>query len=249
MKKRLYFAEKEEKAVIDYINEDSKEEKNRIYEQYLKEPFKIMIESILRRYPIHIGNHDIEDLEFYALAHLIEQMVKFDPNRITKSGKKTKAYSYCQTIVRNYFRDHSRKTYSDKKTNLNFDDYIEEINKNIEYMYEMDNDDSDLLNDIIENIIEKISEKIDTDPELKENEIIVGEGIINILVNWNCLFMEETPDGRYDKKITNKYTKNKILFYLKEQTGLQTKDIRVSMKPFKDIYFFEKKRIIEEDGS
>ena len=96
-----YFAKREEQAVIDYINSNSSEEKNRIYNEILIEPFRKMIQSILRRYPIHIGNYSMEEVEENALTHLIEHMVKFDPNKITKKGIKTKAYSYCQTIIRN----------------------------------------------------------------------------------------------------------------------------------------------------
>ena len=48
-KKKPYFAEREEQAVIDYINSDSVDEKNRIYNEILIEPFRKMIESILRR--------------------------------------------------------------------------------------------------------------------------------------------------------------------------------------------------------
>jgi hypothetical protein len=80
-------------------------------------------------------------------------------------------------------------------------------------------------------------DRIDEDGTLKKNEIIVGEAIINVLSNWHILFLEETPDGRVNKKITNKYQKNKILQLLKEQTRLNTKEIRMSMKPYKEIYF------------
>ena len=58
-----YFAEKEEQAVIDYINATTAEEKNKIYNEILLVPFRKMIESILRRYPIHIGNYDIVEVE------------------------------------------------------------------------------------------------------------------------------------------------------------------------------------------
>ena len=43
-----YFAEREEKAVLDYINSNSAEEKNQIYNEILLEPFRKMIQSILR---------------------------------------------------------------------------------------------------------------------------------------------------------------------------------------------------------
>ena len=133
-----YFAEREEQAVIDYINSTSKEEKNRIYKEILIEPFRKMIESILRRYPIHIGNYTMEEIESNALTHLIDHMIKFNPNTIGKSGNKTKAYSYCQTIIRNYYKDHSKKSYAEKKINLSYDDYVDEIDDNVEYSYEIE---------------------------------------------------------------------------------------------------------------
>jgi len=235
-----YFAEREEKAVIDYINATSAEEKNRIYNEFLKEPFRKMIQSILRRYPIHIGNYNIKEIEENALTHLIENMVKFDPNTITKSGKKTKAYSYCQTIIRNYYKDHSKKSYGEKKTILSYDDYVDEINENTKYTYEMNLDTQNEIEILIKNVIKKINNRISTDLTLKRNEYIVGDAIVHILENWNILFMEETPKGKYSKKVTNKFAKNKILLYIKEQTGLSAKEIRIAIKPFKELYFIEK---------
>ena len=54
------------------------------------------------------------------------------------------------------------------------------------------------------------------------------------------LFLEDSPKGKYNKKVTNNFAKNKILLYLKEQTNLTTKEIRMSMKPYKEIYGVEK---------
>jgi hypothetical protein len=241
-----YFAEREEQAVIDYINSDSLEEKNRIYNEILIEPFRKMIQSILRRYPIHIGNYDMVEVESNALTHLIEHMVKFNPDKITKSGVKTKAFSYCQTIIRNYYKDHSKKSYTEKKINLSFDDYIDEINENVEYSYEMETSEQQQLEKLINTVIEKIETRISTDTTMKKNEIIVGDAITNILKNWHLLFMEDTPEGKYNKRITNKFAKNKILLFLKEQTGLNTKEIRIAIKPFKEIYFLEKIDYIDD---
>jgi len=235
-----YFAEREEKAVLDYINSNSAVEKNQIYNEILIEPFRKMIQSILRRYPIHIGNYDMIEVESNALTHLIEHMVKFNPDKITKSGNKTKAFSYCQTIIRNYYKDHSKKSYTEKKINLSFDDYIDEINENTEYTYEIELESQHQLEKLINNVISKIEDRINNDPCMKKNEAIVGDAIVNVLKNWHILFMEDTPEGKYNKRVTNKFAKNKILLFLKEQTGLSTKEIRIGIKPFKDIYFLEK---------
>ncbi len=241
----LYFAEKEEQAVIDFINSDSLEERNIIYNTILIEPFRKMIQSILRKYPIHIGNYSMAEVESDALVHLIDRMDRYDPNTITKAGNKTKAYSYCQTIVRNYFNDHGRKTYNDKKINLNYDDYVDEFSNSDEYSYELDyrdvHDTTDYLELLINGIITKIEERVtDENSSLKKNEIIVGDAIINILKNWKVLFLEDSHEAKYNKKITNKFEKNKILFFIKEQTGLCTKDIRAATKCFKELYLFEK---------
>lgn len=294
-KKNLYFAEKEEQAVLDYISSNSATKKNKIYNTILIEPFRKMIQSILRRYPVHIGNYTMEEVEAYALTHLIEHMVKYKPfiierkeidnekwiklnnkyrffeldianetleklknkdifvNEKDKNKEfeyrifNSKAYSYCQTIVRNYFKDHTRKSYNDKKTNLFYDDYIEEINQNIEYHYELNSgNEHHVLELLINNVVEKINDILDNSNKLKNNEIIVGEAISNVLTNWHELFLEDSPDGKYNKKVTNKFAKNKILFFLKEQTGLSTKEIRMAMKPFKDIYYLEKQNFIDD---
>ena len=239
-KKNNYFSHKEEQAVLDYINSDSKLEKNQIYNEFLLEPFRIMTESILRRYSTHIGNYDIKEVEANALSHLVEQMVKFDPNKILKSGLKPRAFSYCQTIIRNHYKDHSTKSYAEKTNILCFDDHVDDIYNKKDYIYELEDDHRTNLEILIEKVSDAIENKIEEDDTLKENEVNVGYAIVNILRNWNILFMEETPEGKYNKKVTNKYEKNKILLYLKEQTNLNTKEIRQSMKCYKDIYYLEK---------
>jgi len=241
-----YFAEREEQAVIDYINSNSLEEKNKIYNEILIEPFRKMIQSILRRYPIHIGNYDMVEVESNALTHLIEHMVKFNPDKITKSGNRTKAFSYCQTIIRNYYKDHSKKSYTEKKINLSYDDYADEINENSDYSYEIEIETQHQLEKLIDSVIMKIENMITEESTLKRNEIIVGDAIINVLKNWHILFMEETPEGKYSKRVTNKFAKNKILLFLKEQTGLTTKEIRIGIKPFKEIYFVEKMDYLDD---
>jgi hypothetical protein len=188
----------------------------------------------------------MEEVEENALTHLIEHMVKFNPDKITKSGVKTKAYSYCQTIIRNYYKDHSKKSYTEKKINLSYDDYVDEINENIEFSYEIEIETQHHLEQLIGTVVSKIEDKIDNDPTMKKNEIIVGDAIANVLKNWHLLFQEDTPDGRYNKRITNKFAKNKILLFLKEQTGLNTKEIRMAIKPFKEIYFLEKTGYLDD---
>jgi len=284
-----YFAEKEEQAVINYILSSDADEKNRIYNEILLDPFRKMKQSILRRYPIHIGNYDMDEVESNALTHLIEHMIKYrpyiieykdsdseNPDKWNKMGNDyrfffadearkvfnkllqtnvneyeyrivtSKAFSYCQTIIRNYYKDHSKKSYLEKKINLSYDDFVDEIERNDEYVYEMNVEGEERLEILINNVVKKIEDTIDNDATLKRNEVIVGDAIANVLKNWHVLFLEDSPTGQYNKRVTNKFAKNKILFYLKEQTGLSTKEIRIAIKPFKEIYFFEKTDYLDD---
>lgn len=289
-KNTRYFDEREEQAVIDYILSSDADEKNRIYNEILLEPFRKMKQSILRRYPIHIGNYDMDEVESNALTHLIEHMIKYRPYIIEyqdlegenpekwikmdnnyrfffiEDAKKafaklvqsnitgeyryriitSKAFSYCQTIIRNYYKDHSKKSYIEKKVNLSYDDFIDEIEQNEEYVYEMNVNGEEKLEVLINTVVNKIDNIIDSDSGLKRNEIIVGEAISNILKNWHVLFLEDSPMGQYNKRVTNKFAKNKILFFLKEQTSLSTKEIRIAIKPFKEIYFLEKEDYLDD---
>jgi len=83
---------------------------------------------------------------------------------------------------------------------------------------------------------------------LNQNELIVGEAVINIFKFWDLLFMENTPQGRYEKNVTNKFQKNKVLLYLKEYTRLSTKEIRDALNIYKTLYFVVKEDFLSDDN-
>lgn len=242
-KVEYYFDEKEEKAFIEYLNCDDEVTKNRLYNTYLMEPFQKMVESILRKYPIHTGGYDLKELEINALGHLVDQMRHFNPDRYNILGKKTKAFSYCQTIVKNFFTFHSKTTYKEKTRNVSYDDFYDELKERPDQHYYIDGDDN-LFDNFFTEIIRIIENKIQSN-KLSENDVLVGDALIMIFKNWEKLFVEENPEGKYQKKITNKFKRSKIMLYIREITNLEPKDIRASLKEFKEIYFNEKKKKIE----
>ena len=46
---KIYFGEDQEKAVVRYLSSESEDERNKIFNEYLREPLIIMVESIIRR--------------------------------------------------------------------------------------------------------------------------------------------------------------------------------------------------------
>jgi hypothetical protein len=72
------------------------------------------------------------------------------------------------------------------------------------------------------------------DGDENENEKKVGYALFEILENWETAF--ESMDGG------SKYNKNSVLETMRNYTNLSTKDIRLSMKRFKDMYELLKQR-------
>lgn len=209
-----YFGEIEEQAIIDFNLSKSSSERNQIFETKLNLPLHIMCQCILKSYFSCLINKDELILEDDALAHLVDKMSHFDPN-------KAKAYSYCQTIVKNYF---IQKCKNNLKNQKRFKHDYDKCYKIYEIEYDIDYDYK--IKSIINDTINKIEEKI---LKLNGKDKRVGEAIIYLLKNYDKLFKEKM----------NKLT---ILEELRIHSGLTTKEIHQSiLKHFKRIWLFEKK--------
>lgn len=244
-KKTNYFGEVEEKAVIDYINASTQEEKNKIFTKYLHEPLTKLVYAIIRKYPNFIGVCGIEELEARAYLHVYNAIQGFKYDKIGKNGQPVRAYSYLGTICRNYCKNHSKDNY---KLESNKDDintynteYIEERIKD-HYKPEI-NDNQDFLDILFVSIIKGISDEIENNKKLKSNDIKVGKALIEIFTNYKDFFPEVEQEPEYTKKgklkkakYSNIYKKNKIFYILRELTLLDSKDLRNSIQVFKTFY-------------
>ena len=91
-----YFDVREELAVVRFLESTSYEEKNKIYNDFLRKPLDKMISSIIRRYKLYRKDMDFEEIHMDTHSFLITKIDKFKPS------KEKKAYSYFGTICKNY---------------------------------------------------------------------------------------------------------------------------------------------------
>jgi hypothetical protein len=240
-KKKPYFGPEEEEAVKKYLelgtiikdpntqdgyrwtgttHEDI--QRNRIYLKQLKAPLDKMVESIIRRYKLYSKTMEFEDLHADTLGFLHVKFHKFKP------AKNKKSYSYYGTVVKHYLLGKLIKEDKKMKQNLSFDEVAPAVEEKDELIYTIDNDGLDLTK-----LIEGISKSIKKEMEervLNENEMKVGNALTSILDDWETLFDDDNVPGK------NKFNKNLILYYMREMTALNTKDIRNAMKRYKIIY-------------
>jgi len=244
----LYFGPTQEKAVIKFLSlgvmipdindpkfktdpEKAREiwtgttedafERERIYNRDLKDPLNKMIESIIRRYKLYPKGMTFEDIHTDTLSFLATKMSKFDFDN-------KKSYSYFGTICKNYLLGRLIKDDKKLKQNISYEDVYKVVEDNPENIYHIDEDEDKTPLDIfIGEISDSIKEEMET-TKLNDSELKVGDALITILDNWEEIF-EQVESG-------NKYNKNLILSYIREITGLTTKDIRLGMRRYKKIY-------------
>lgn len=241
----MYFGPEEEQAVIKFLDSTDQKERNEIYNNWLRAPLDKMIESIIRRYKLYRKGISFDELHADTLSFLMTKAHKFD----NTTGKK--AYSYYGTICKHYILGLLMKDDKYIKQVSNYEDIYTKFDNKPELSYDMTietNQVSNLINNILDGINDVLQSNEFTDGvsgkkrsqdknKLTENERRVGEMLVAILSSWETTFN--------DMEGGNKFNKISILSSLREGTNLSTKDIRTSMKRYKELYYILKDDITE----
>lgn len=221
-----YFDIREENAVVLFLNADSIEERNKIYNDYLKKPIEKMVSSIIRRYKLYRKDMTFDEILNDTHSFLITKSDKFIPD------KNKKAYSYFGTICKNYLMGQIIKDQKDTNRKVSYEDISSNLENRPDLVYYIENDSVD-SDKIIIDYIEMLREFI-TNSNLNENEIKLGKALLQLFETYDEIFVSN------DNK---KFNKNLVLLSLREMTNLSTKEIRISMKRYKKLYFDFVKKI------
>ena len=215
-----YFDVREENAVVLFLNATTIQERNLIYNQYLKAPIEKMVSSIIRRYKLYRKDMTFDEILNDTHSFLITKSDKFVPD------KNKKAYSYFGTICKNYLMGQIIKDQKDTNRKISYEDISTDLENRPDMVYYMDNDVTDSQT-IILDYIEKLKCFVENQ-NLTDNEKRLGDSLIDLFENYDNIFV-----GHDNKK----FNKNLVLLSLREMTNLSTKEIRLSMKKYKKLYF------------
>jgi len=214
-----YFDVREELAVRMFLTATTMDEKNKIYNEYLRYPLDKMISSIIRRYKLYRKDMDFTEIHTDTHSFLMTKVDKFVPS------KEKKAYSYFGTICKNYLMGQILKDQKEFNRKISYEDISSDLENNIEMTYYLDiepKNDDQLIPELIISI-----KKIIESEDLTENEYKLGLALSDIFENYEKIFPASN---------NNKFNKNIILLSLREITNMSTKEIRSSMKKYKKIY-------------
>jgi len=210
-----YFTVIHENAIIKYATTPDLQEREFLYVNYIGPVFNEMVDKIVFTYKF-TNLPNIDDLRSECKIWLTTILNKFDP------AKGSKAFSYFSVITKNWFIHKVKHNASRASKEINFDDanISKELNKLVSYnTYAQDREKEEFWS--------TLNVQIDTwkDEAVKPNEKRVIEAIKIIL---------SEPDA------IEIFNKKAIYLYLREITGLNTKQIvnslnkiRVKYKLFK----------------
>lgn len=153
--------------------------------------------------------------------------------------KKYKAFSYCQTVVRNYLIYKRMQLVKDQQRNTSYDTISETFENDTRFSTE--NQDSYILAEkLINQTSKEIREMIESPEEynLSDKEIKVGYALCDLLDNNNWENLIKGEDS-------NKLLKSSVLYFLREETLMSTKEIRDNMRSFKKLYYTLKQKEVE----
>jgi predicted SprT family Zn-dependent metalloprotease len=217
--KENYFDIREEEAVKRFLIAKTSEEKNKIYNEFLRAPLDKMISSIIRRYKLYRKDMDFQEIHVDTHSFLMTKVDKFKPS------KNKKAYSYFGTICKNYLMGQIIKDQKETNRKISYEDVSSALEERADMIYTID-DDTLGVEVVISVYIKELKDFIDNE-SLSDNEKKLGFALVDLFDNYETIF--SSTDN-------NKFNKNIILLSLREMTNLSTKEIRTSIKKFKKLY-------------
>ena len=226
VKSNNYFDVREEEAVKRYIIAETKEEKEKIYNEYLRLPLDKMIESIIRRYKLYRKGMEYIDVHHDTHSFLITKVDKFKP------AKNKKAYSYFGTICKNYLMGQILKDQKEMNRKISYEDISATLENRPDMIYYMEFEKIDAER-IIDIFLVDLKNYVFNNT-LVENEFKLGQALIELFDNYGNIFIGND---------NNKFNKNIVLLSLREMTNMNTKEIRTYLKKYKHLYLETVKKI------
>ena len=199
-KSRLYFTEVHEKAIIAYASSESLREKTKLYKEWIQPAYDEMVDKIVFTFKF-TNLPNIDDLRNECKVWLVTILGKYDPN------KGSKAFSYFSVITKNWFIQKVKKHAKRRKREVEFEDY-----------YSLENDEDHAIYNPYYEKREKLEFIIYLKQNIKSwNEECVKENEKKVLNAIEILFSKSDVIEIFNKKA--------IYLYLREITGLNTKQV------------------------
>lgn len=208
-----YFTRETDLSIRKFLETEDISEKHRVFNDEIRPAFEKLIENLIYVYGFYTID-DVETLKRECLANLYEMLPKFDVDRGAKG------FSYFNVVAKNWFIQRMRE--KSKRVRL----------------------ESDLLcgldNHVVRNDPNLILASYEDDIQRREFWV----AFYSEIEAWRKKFTKKTEQQVLEAVIylmrnsdrVSIYTKKAVYLYIREMTGLNTKQIIINLKKMRNLF-------------
>ena len=215
-KKKLYFDEEVQNAIIEYNGSDNYNFRNKIYRDKIHAAFDKLCENIINTFKFSYFDEPFTEVKNSVVAFLVMNIHKYDHT------KGAKAFSYFSIVAKNYLILHNNNNYKKFKTHDKID-VLDYRNSNFEHSLKERRDN---LKDFMDEFIIYFENEIPT--LFKKNK--------NMDIAYALLEIMKSRDE------IEQFNKKALYILIREMTDVKTSDITKVVNIFKTHYI----RLIKE---
>ncbi|MAF25553.1 hypothetical protein CL634_08285 [bacterium] len=216
-KKNNYFRQEHQDAIVEYARIEDHVRRNELYNTFIGPVFSEMVDKIVYTYKF-TTLPNIDSLKEECKIWLTTVIGKFNPD------KGSKAFSYFSVITKNWFIHKVKKTSKQNRTEISFEEILKEI-EHERLSTKSDYTDRRMQIEFWNSLLGEIEGWKNN--KMKENERKVLEAVSILL---------DSPES------IDIFNKKAIYLYMREITGLKTKQIVLNLNKFRERYRLFAKR-------
>ena len=205
-KRKVYFGQEVQDAIVEYNSSSNDNERNTIYGTRIHAAFDKLAENIINTFKFSYFDYGFEDIKCETVAFMVMNIHKYDHT------KGSKAFSYFSVVAKNYLILHNNNNYKKLKTHDGMDVLDRHRSKDTSNQSDM----ITLTNEIIEYFDSNMNSIFKKDRYLR-----IGYAIIDL--------MKQRED------IEN-FNKKAIYILIREMTDVETAHITSVVNVFKKHY-------------
>ena len=205
-KRKVYFGQEVQDAIIEYNSAERSNEKNIIYGTRIHKAFDKLAENIINTFKFTYFDDPFQDVKHEVVAFMVMNMHKYDHT------KGSKAFSYFSVVAKNYLILHNNNNYKKLKTHDGMDVLDRHRSKDI-------SNESDMVT-LTKEIIEYFDNNMNNIFK-KERDLKIGYAIVDL--------MKQRDD------IEN-FNKKALYILIREMTDVETAHITSVVNVLKKHY-------------
>jgi len=164
-KRKVYFGQEVQDAVVEYNSSNSSSERNVIYGTRIHAAFDKLAENIINTFKFTYFDYGFNDIKHEVVAFMVVNMHKYDHT------KGSKAFSYFSVVAKNYLILHNNNNYKKMKTHDKMDVLDRHRNNNIN-----ENDYDTLTDEMVQYFDNNMNTIFKKDRDLK-----IGYAIVDLM--------------------------------------------------------------------